>query len=101
MQRLFSFVRRTDDSQSSVSILIPNTIFLSGNLLFYIKLCLFLLLMCFIPPSLIPTLFMLCVPFHLRLYRSLLSPRCFIYSVVFCHAEYNIAEELFIYFQQL
>lgn len=88
--------------QSSVFILIPNTIFLSGNLLFYIKLCLFLLLMCFILSSPIPTLFMLCVPFHLRLYRSLLfSPRCFICSVVFCHAEYNIAKELFIYFQQL
>jgi len=100
MQRLFSFVRKTDNPQSSVFILIPNTIFLTGNLLFYIKFRLFLLLVCFIPPLLIPTLFMLCVPFYLRLYRSLLFfPRCFIHSVVFCHAEYSIAEELFIYFQ--
>ena len=61
--RDFSLVRKTDDPQSSVFILIPNTIFLSGNLLFYIKLFLFILLMCFIPHSLIPTLFMLRFPF--------------------------------------
>lgn len=95
MERLFSLVRRTDDPQSSVFFVIPNTIFLSGNLLLYIIPSFLSLFVLFCLYSFLP--FSCCVfPFIF-----VCIARAFIRSVVFCHAECLVAEELFIYFLQL